>query len=89
MYRVEMVVAISIVIVSYHLFRLAFETHTFLASTTSDSVASINTIHWNSTFFIGILPNSILFHIFFECFISAALGFLTCDSRMILILNYS
>jgi len=77
MLLVEVVVAICVIVVSYHFFRLAFETHTFLASGAGDSVAAVNTNDRNFTFLVGTLSDTILFHVFFECLVTSTFGLLT------------
>jgi hypothetical protein len=81
------VVAVSVVVVSNHLFGLAFETHAFLASAAGDPIASVDTNDGNLALLVRTLPHTILFHIFFEGFVSTALCLFACDSRMVFVLN--
>ena len=87
MFLVEVVVAVSVVVVGYHLFGLALEAHTLLASTAGDSVAPVDTDDGYLALLVGALPHTVLLHVLLEGFVSTALGFLASDSRMVFVLN--
>jgi hypothetical protein len=61
-----MLIAIIIIIIRYHLVRRTFEAHTLIASTTSDSKATISPYDRHLTTFIGADSHTIFLHIFFE-----------------------
>ena len=82
-----MFVALVVVVIGYHFFRLTLETHTLVASAASNSITAINPDHRDLTFIIWTLPNTIFKHIFFEEFITPSFCFLAAQSRMISILG--
>jgi len=84
---VQVFVALVVVVVSYHFIRLTLETHALVTSTASNSVTTVYSDHWDLTFVIWTLSNTILKHIFFEEFITTSFSFLAGQPRMISILN--
>lgn len=84
---VQVFVALVVIVIGYHFFRLTLEAHTLITPATSDSVAAIYPDHRDLTFIIGTLPNTIFKHIFFEEFITPSFSFLAGQSRMISILG--
>lgn len=71
MYIVEVFVALVVVVVGFHFICVAFETHAFVASAACDSVASVDSDHWDFAFVVGALADSVLEHVFFEELVAA------------------
>lgn len=82
-----MLIAIVVIVVGYHLVRLAFEAHTLVTSTTCDPVTAINTNHRDFTLIVWTLPDPVFLHILFKGFITSAPCLLACYSRVIAHLN--
>jgi hypothetical protein len=57
----QMLITVIIMIVWNHFFRLAFETHTFITSTTSNPITTISSLNRHLTTLIWTFSNSMLF----------------------------
>ena len=66
----KMFITIVVMFIGYHLFGLTFETHTLITTTTSNPVTSISPHDRHFAASIWAFPDTILFHIFFECSIT-------------------
>lgn len=79
-----MFIAVIVVIIGYHLLWLAFKAHAFSASTTSNSITTINSLNRHLTFIIWTSSYSIFLHVFFKCCISSLPSLLACHPWMII-----
>ena len=78
-----MLVALVVVIIGYHLVRLAFEAHALVASAAGHSIATIHTIYWNLACFVGTLTNTVILHVLLENLVTSYFRLFACQSWMI------
>lgn len=89
MHIVKMLVTFVVIIVGDHLVGVAFEAHTFVATTASDTIATIDTNKRHFTSLVRTCSYTILFHVLLEDLIVVTFGLLTCHIRMMWTLRYS
>lgn len=83
MHICEMFVAVIVMVVGNHLVWLAFEAHALIASAAGYPIAAVCPLDWHLATLIWTFSDSIILQVFFECCISALLGLLACQPRMV------
>ena len=84
-----MLIAQIIVVIGDHLVRLALEAHALIAPTASNPVAPIYPDHWNLALVVRTLPHPVVQHVLLKQLVTALLGLLTRQPRVVLILTYT
>jgi len=79
----EVLIAIIVVVISDHLFRLAFKAHAFVASAASDSIAAIESHNRHFAAGVRTLADAIFLHVLLKCGITSLFGLLTSQTWMV------